>query len=150
METKDYIGVAAFVAFFVMNLFLTQRIYSSKHSYTFLTFILICAFVLFAILDNMYPDIKVQFSAFLIFHYGLLLLITRLYYRKLNGMLARKKLVKVQFRDKDFTHVWISKGGDIWDKKRSAPPSWLDHFFSLVLFFGPMALLWPTIYIFGR
>jgi hypothetical protein len=150
METKDYIGVAAFAIFFALNLFLTQKIYSSKYCYTFLTLILICSLISFAILDHIYPDLKVQFCAFLIFYYGLLLLITRLYYSSLNHVLVRKKFVNVRFQDKDFTHVWISgTGGDIWDKKRSSAPSWLDHFVSLCLFFGPMALLWPTIYFFG-
>src|SRR6478672_9270485 len=122
------IGLFLWVIFFALHFFATQRLYSSKYFYWILVVMLLLSFAVYSMLDKQYPALKFQFSAFLIFHYGVLLLLIKLVYRKLNLSFVRKQWIAPPFIDKEFTyvtHAYEGLGDDIWDKNHSTKPSWL-------------------------
>ena len=143
------IGLIIWMLFFALHFFATQRLYCSKHFYKILVLILLFSLASFIFLDRKYPELKFQFSAFLIFHYGILLLLIRLGYRQLNLLFVKKKWMAPGFANKDFTYVTHSTGwgNDIWDEKYASTPSWLDYIFSYSLLFGPILLPMFTIRI---
>jgi hypothetical protein len=145
--TKDSIPLTIFLSFFVLYFFATQKIYNSTYFYRIALLISILSLGLFVFVDRLYPELKVQYSAFVIFYYGVLLILVKLIYSKLNMSLIQKEwIIGKQFMNKDFTFTTITDWGDsVWDKKIAVAPSWLDHFVSIVLLFGPMLLMWLTV-----
>ncbi|HET6995019.1 MAG TPA: hypothetical protein VFI06_08550 [Chitinophagaceae bacterium] len=146
--TKDTIIPLIGIAFFVLYFFGTQKIYSNKYFYRTVLFILLLSLGLFVYLNRQYPGRRFQFSAFLIFHYGILLIVIKLIYGKINYSLEQKQWISQKFANKDFTFTTISDWGDeVWDKKTAPAPSWLDHVVSNIMLFGPMLLSWATVSI---
>ena len=81
----------------------------------------------------------------LIVYYVLLLLLIKWQYRKTNNRLLKRKWVKPEYADKDFTFVISSNAGRvIWDTKRAIEPSWFDHLLSALLLLVPILLLLLT------
>ena len=144
------IGLLIWILFFVLHFFATQRLYSTKHFYKILVLMLLLSLTIFILLDKRYPELKFQFSAFLIFHYGILLLMIKLSYRKINLSFIRNHWITTTFAGKDFTyvtHAYQGLGDDIWEKKYASKPSWLDYIFSYCLLFVPVLLMLLTMWI---
>ena len=145
--TKDTAGLIIWISFIVLYFLATQKIYNSKYFYRIALVMLLLSPGLFVFVGRQYPEEKIHFSAFLIFYYGILLLLVKLIYPKLNMLLIQKEwIIGKQFIDKDFTFTIITDwGSSVWDKKTAAAPSWFDHFVSIILLFGPMLLLLLTL-----
>jgi hypothetical protein len=149
MQAKDIIEIIIWTGFFTLYFFGTQKIYSDDYSCGILITLLILSVVLFIALDKKHPELKMQYSAFLISHYCLLLLLIKLTYRKLYSLLAKKGWVSAQFGSKDFTHVTLGEYGDEqWEHKITLKPNWLDHVLSIILIFAPILLMLWTMSLF--
>jgi hypothetical protein len=150
MKITDTIGLLIWVVFFALHFFATQGLYRSRYFYGVQIVMFSVSIVLFFILDKKYPELKFQFSAFLVFHYSFLLVLIRLSYRSLNMALVKRHCISSAFIDKDFTyvtHAFEGLGDDIWDRKQASKPSWLDYFLSYSLLFVPIFLTLLTMHI---
>jgi hypothetical protein len=150
MKVTDSIGLLIWMVFFALHFFATQRLYRSKDFYGFQIVILVLSTAVFFILDKQYPELKFQFSAFLIFHYSILLVVIKLGYKPLNMAFVKRHWISAEFVGKEFTyvtHAYEGLGDDIWDKKHASKPSWLDYVFSYSLLFIPMILTLLTMRI---
>lgn len=126
---------------FFICFFYSQAIYRSKHFLKIIAFFFAIPFIFY--LPSQYSPKPVQFLAmtFVFSAYGLLLLLIKLYYKKIHRFLRRKKWIHYPYTDKDFTFVTSSEGsGDTWDEKKELRPYWLDHLFSFCLIGFPILM----------
>jgi hypothetical protein len=128
------IGLIIWILHFFMFFFATQRLYLIKYSYLFflLLFSLIISVLCFTNIKYDKSDVKI-FPLVLLFPiYFLVILAIKSFYKKLNDWLIKRRLIKSEFVNKEFTFVTIyATGLSIWDKKLVNKPSPLDYILSI-------------------
>lgn len=126
---------------FFICFFYSQAIYRSRHFLKFIAFFFALPFLSYYPLQHTPKPVQF-FAMFFVFSaYGLLLLMVKLYYKKIHRFLLHKKWIHYPYTNKDFTFVTSSEGGgDTWDEKQELRPYWLDHLFSFCLIGFPLLM----------
>ena len=128
--STDTIGVLIWIFFIALH-FTTQELYCSKYHFAIITLLLALSTTLFIFLNRKYPELKFQYSAFLIFYQAILLFAIKIGYKRFNTWLIQKDWVPSLFLNKDFTYVTHPPqgiGNDIWDKRIASKPLGLIMF----------------------
>lgn len=140
----DIFYVLSFLSFFFIQIVYSQKIYNKNY------------FGFLLIVSLIYPSISLLFIkeekiftillvSLLLPLYALLLLLIKVFYRKINKFFIKRKIVNILYKDKDFTYVqWNSKNPTSprwWDEKQASPPSFLDNFLTLLLLVLPILII---------
>lgn len=141
-------GIISFIIFLLLNLIFTQRIYQSKR----IIFYGALSFFLAFIASHYFRNENHSFRSTLImnlltFFYFLNIFLIKIFYKRINNFLIRKKIVNVKYLNKDFTHVsWdgdLPGSSDGWDENRALPPSGLDKILSICIIIFPIIVTIP-------
>ncbi len=149
MMSIQLLSIVLFLLFFALNMGWSQRLYLSRHlakiSIPLIIIIPLCSFLI-SKQESRFDGLN---FGFLIPYYFLLLLAIRKWYNTLNDFLIKRRLVQLKFKGKVFTYVNWGGGtiGAYWDEKRVTAPSLLDHALTFILFFLPILLTLPYIYL---
>ena len=140
MAPNSIISLITFSLFLILHFFYTQKIYFRSIFFILIVISLLLPIGFFFLSKEKDKLFAVNFGL-LIFYYMLLLWLIKICYKRLNQFLINKNLINMKFREKDFTYI-ISDGDIIetWWDKSAEPPSWLDYFFSILLFVLPLLL----------
>ena len=140
MAPNSIISLITFSLFLILHFFYTQKIYFRSIFFILIVISLLLPIGFFFLSKEKDKLFAVNFGL-LIFYYMLLLWLIKICYKRLNQFLINKNLINMKFREKDFTYI-ISDGDIIetWWDKSAEPPSWLDYFFTILLFVLPLLL----------
>ncbi len=134
----------AFILFFYVHFFWSQKIYSRNYFFIFLIISLIIPFVSFVKMTEKDQWFKEMTLTLISLFHLILLLIVKIFYKLINDFLVRKNLLKRIYLGKQFTYVqWDSEVTEIedwWDNQIATKPSWLDYFITYCLLFFPLLI----------
>ncbi len=141
MESLSLVLLAVFFLFFIIYFFQTQEIYSKdRFKYLFLISLAIPGLLFFVAADD--KKLDTLNYGLLIFYYTLLLWLIKINYKRVNQFFVDRKLVDINFSNKDFTlSIYSDYDDDTWDEKLSSPPSWLDKVLSYLLLILPVLFI---------
>ena len=117
-------GLIIWSVYFAILFFATQKIYFLKYSYLFpiLLLSLTASVLSFIYIKYEESDVKIPYAVLLFPCYFLLVIAVKFFYKKMNNWLIKRKLVKNEFNDKEFTFVFVAITTSIWDKKIESNP----------------------------
>lgn len=145
---SENLGIINFFIFLIINIIFAQKIYLSNKIILFGLISLLHAFLVSIYFRQAEYSFKSTFIMSLIIFFNFLnIFLIKIFYKKINNFLIRKKIVKPIHLNKDFTHVsWdsdISGSSDNWDESRSLPPSGFDKFLSIIIIILPIIVTIP-------
>lgn len=145
-----FISLGVIILFFIISFFYTQLLYA-KNKFLFLyLFSLIILSITWLIAITEDKIAAINFGAIFLYYTSLLHVI-KAKYTRLNNYLIRKKYLRDEFINKDFTYIhWNSliPTNDIWwDKKLAGKPSWLDYILTYLLLILPILLTIPLTHL---
>jgi hypothetical protein len=131
------------LAFFLINIVFTQRVYRGRNLELWMILSLLFPVMIFYFVRPPLQAQALNWSMLLFYYFGFLLLIKR-NYRKINHFLIEKDMVSKKFKDKEFTYVhWNSmdpSSTSWWDEELAGKPSWFDYLLTFFLFTVPFLL----------
>ena len=136
--------IPAIIIFFLVNFLCTQVIYTKKYFITALIVSLAVPILFLLIFKEVNIKSTIN-SGCIILYYLIFLCFIKFFYKKVNMFFIKKKLIDVEYFDKDFTYVYSFSDipeADTWDKKLASKPSWLDHLLTMGLIILPILFFW--------
>jgi hypothetical protein len=144
MNAENF-ALALFMLFLAYHWLVTQKLFLSKSFLLLSVIIILICLLSFVFLNSKYTESKQpHYLLLLIVYHAITLIVYKYTYSAINNFLVKKNWIKPEFANKEFTFIVVSDTGDIWDKKRSLRPTWLDRILSFVLFFLPGVLMLLT------
>lgn len=128
------IGSIIWILYFSLVFFATQRLYFIKYCYLFIFFLfsLGISVICFAFIKFEKSEVKIPPLVLLFPIYFFIIIAIKSFYRNFNRWLIKRKLLKSEFVNKEFTFVTIFETGlSIWDKNLVNEPSRLDYILSI-------------------
>lgn len=143
MTSNTVFGWMGFITFLTLYFWGSQKLYQAKYLFLLLLLALfsvstILGFSFFAYKKH---EIKTSFLLLSLCFYLVLITGIKVFYKKINNFLLRKKLLKTKFANKEFTFTFFFATRLVWDTKRVAPPSWFDFLVSMCLLVIPLLLV---------